>query len=72
MKKIIAKKTYNTETAEALKNKSFGQYGDPAGYEETLYKTKKGLFFIYGVGGASSKYPVENIVAITEAEANEF
>lgn len=72
MKKIIAKKTYNTETAEVIKTKFFSHYGDPAGYAEVLYKTKKGQFFIYGIGGTESKYPTEDIIAVTETEANEF
>ena len=47
---------YDTEKAEALGNRAFGSYGDPAGYEETLYKTKGGLFFFYGLGGEESPY----------------
>ena len=47
---------YDTEKAEALGNRAFGSYGDPAGYEETLYKTKGGLFFFWGIGGEESPY----------------
>ena len=69
MKKIIAKKTYNTDTAALIGHITFGEFGDAAGYEEMLYQTKKGDFFIYGLGGAESKYPEETIKALTEAEA---
>lgn len=47
---------YDTEKAVALGNRAFGSYGDPAGYEETLYKTKGGLFFFWGLGGEESPY----------------
>lgn len=47
---------YDTEKAEALGTRSYGAYGDPAGYEETLYKTKGGLFFFWGLGGEASPY----------------
>ena len=39
MKKVICKKTYDTETATLIKAYSYGQLGDPAGYEEDLYQT---------------------------------
>ena len=39
MKKVICKKTYDTETATLIKAYSFSQLGDPAGYEEDLYQT---------------------------------
>ena len=69
MKKIINRKVYNTETAEKLGTAIAGTFGDPAGYEESLYKTKKGLYFLYGIGGADSIYPQEDIKALTEKEA---
>lgn len=72
MKKLINKKTYNTETAEELGRKVSGEFGDPAGYEEVLYKTAKGEFFLYGVGGETSKYAEETIVPLTDEEASEF
>ena len=36
------KHIYDTSKAEALGNRAYSYYGDPAGYEETLYKTKGG------------------------------
>ena len=61
---------YDTEKAEALGNRAFGSYGDPAGYEETLYKTKGGLYFLWGLGGVDSPYNSgEDIRPITEKEA---
>ena len=57
MKMFEGKKhSYDTNTAEALGNRAHSYYGDPAGYEETLYKTKGGLFFFWGLGGEESPY----------------
>ncbi len=72
MKKIINKKTYNTETAKVLKKFVFGNFGDPTGYEETLMQSARGLFFIYGIGGEESKYPEETILPLTEKEAQNW
>ena len=46
MKKIICKKEYDTETATKIKQYTNGYFGDPAGYEETLYQTPGGLYFL--------------------------
>lgn len=62
MKKIIKKKTYNTDTAVEISRITFGEFGDPKGYEEILYETKKGDRFVYGIGGPESKYPIETII----------
>ena len=61
---------YDTEKAEALGSCAFSYFGDPAGYEETLYKTKGGLYFLCGVGGEESPYAEgEDIRPISEADA---
>lgn len=44
MKKIIRKKEYDTETATLVKKYTVGSFGDPAGYEETLYQTPDGFY----------------------------
>ena len=46
MKKIICKREYDTETATLVKKHTVGEFGDPAGYEETLYQTPGGLYFL--------------------------
>lgn len=63
---------YDTAKSEQLGNRTFGIFGDPAGYEETLYKTKAGLYFVVGNGGPDSPYPTEDIKPIAPAEAEEF
>ena len=69
MKKTINKKVYNTDTAKEIDRIAFGTYGDPAGYEEIVYETKRGDRFLYGIGGVDSKYPVETIIVIEESAA---
>jgi hypothetical protein len=57
MKKVIDCTLYNTETAELLHNWSNGKFTSDFGYcRESLYKTKKGAYFIMGEGGPMSKY----------------
>ncbi len=69
MQKIICKKLYDTETSEIVKKNTYGNFGDLDGYEETLYKTDGGLYFLYTVGGADSKYPKEDIKRMSKAAA---
>ena len=54
MKRIICKVEYDTEASELIQKKTAGQIGDPAGYEEVLYKTADGKLFLYGNGGPES------------------
>ena len=57
MKRSIDGKIYNTETAKFI-----AEYGNRLGqsnfknYEESLYKTSKGSYFLSGSGGALTKY----------------
>ena len=72
MKKIICKVEYDTENASIVEKRTFGEVGDPAGYEETLYVTADGKFFLYVNGGADSVYPEENIKRMSAAKAEEW
>ena len=72
MKKVICKVEYDTETAELVKKITFGSFGDPAGYEESLYKTADGKFFLYVNGGEESPYKEENIKRMSAAKAEEW
>ena len=69
MKKIICKKEYDTELAEIVEKRTFGTYGSSDGYEETLYKTENGSFFLYVNGGVDSKYPKEDIKRLSAKAA---
>ena len=70
MQKIICKKVYDTETSTLIKKVTFGAFGDPNGYEESLYQTERGNFFLYTNGGESSKYPTENITRMSAEKKN--
>ena len=72
MKKVICKKEYDTETATLVKKYTYGYYGDPAGYEESLYVTADGKYFLYTNGGAESVYTEENIKRMSAAKAEEW
>lgn len=69
MKKIICKVEYDTETAELIRKCTSGTFGDPEGYEETLYCTAGGHYFEYVCGGESSIHPVEKITRMSKAKA---
>lgn len=72
MKKVICKVEYDTEASEIVLKKVNGNFGDADGYEETLYKTANGKFFLYTNGGADSKYPTEDIKRLSAAKADEW
>lgn len=61
MKKTICKVQYNTESSELVFKKTYGYFGDPGGYEESLYKTENGKYFLYVNGGEESPYKTEDI-----------
>ena len=61
MTKTICKTVYDTDNAVVVKKFTSGSFGDPAGYEEVLYQTATGSYFIYVNGGAESPYPTEDI-----------
>ena len=71
MKKTICKYEYDTAKSTLIKKATFGAFGDPRGYEESLYETADGKYFIYVNGGAESIYPNEDIkrIAKTKIEA---
>ena len=72
MQKTICKVVYDTEAAELIKKCTYGNYGDPAGYEEILFQTEGGLFFLYVNGGADSKYPKEDIIRMSKEKKTAF
>ena len=57
MQKIINRRTYNTETSELIGQWGNGYYSSDFShcYEE-LYRTQKGTYFLYGVGGPMSSW----------------
>lgn len=69
MKKIICKVEYDTETAAVVKKTTVGDFGDPAGYEQTMMQTPDGKYFLYAVGGPESPYAQESITRCGKAKA---
>ncbi len=72
MKKVICKVEYDTEASELILKKTYGAFGDTAGYEESLYKTSDGKFFLYTNGGEESPYKKEDIKRMAKAKADEW
>ena len=70
MNKVICKREYNTETAQFVLKFVYGSFGDPAGYEECLFQTPEGLYFLYVRGGAESPYPTEDILRLAKTKVN--
>ena len=72
MKKIICKVEYDTEASQLIGKFTSGEFGDAAGYEESLYETADGKFFIYVNGGAESIYPTEDIKRLAKNKVDEW
>lgn len=72
MKKIICKREYDTETATFIEKHTFGCFGDSTGYEECLFQTPEGLYFLYVNGGESSKYPAEDILRLAKTKVADW
>ncbi len=70
MKKTIRKREYDTETAALVKKSTVGYFGDPAGYEETLYQTPDGYYFLYFCGGPASPYTKEDIQILAKTKVS--
>ena len=69
MKKTVKCKIYDPTFMTVVKKVTSGMYGDPAGYEETLYVAEDGTYFLYTNGGAESKYTGEKLTAISKSKA---
>lgn len=72
MQKTICKCVYDTEQSTQIRKITFGVFGDDAGYEETLYQTATGSYFLYVNGGAASIHPEEDIKRLSKAKAEEW
>ena len=72
MKKVICKIEYDTEASEMIQKKAYGVFGDPKGYEETLYKTADGKFFLYCFGVPESPYTEETIKRLAANKVKEW
>ena len=69
MKKIICKVEYDTDNAMLVAKYTEGVFGDPIGFEESLYQTEDGKYFLYVNGGKKSKHTKEDIVRMSAEKA---
>ena len=72
MKQKIGVKVYDTDTAEFVRTFTHGAWGDPAGYEEVLYRTPDGCYFLFCRGGETSPYPTERIKRVAKANVAKY
>lgn len=61
MKRVIEGHRYDTDTAKKIGTDGYSNRSDFDYWEETLYKTKSGFFFIHGEGGPRSRYEARNL-----------
>ena len=72
MKKVICKVEYDTDASTVVAKRVVGSFGDPAGYEETLFITEDGKYFLYLNGGKESVHAKESIKRLSTAKADEW
>jgi len=56
VRRVLNGKVYDTEKATPLAEDKFGRPGNFNWWYEVLYRTVKGSYFLYGEGGAMTKY----------------
>ena len=69
MIKTTKTKTFDTETATVVKKVTYSYYGDPAGYETTMFVSPEGDYFLYTFGGCESAYAQEKITYFAKKKA---
>lgn len=72
MKKTICKVEYDTEKSTLVLKKTVGNFGDADGYEESLYQTENGKYFLYTNGGEASPYAKEDIKRLSADKAKSW
>ena len=72
MVKTTRNKTYDTSSATVVKHITHSVFGDPAGFEEIVFLTPEGDYFLYGNGGEASPYPTEKITGLSKASARKW
>ena len=72
MKRIICGTEYDTERSSQVRKYTVGAFGDPEGYEESLYVTEGGKYFLYTNGGEDSPYPTEGIKRMSKSVAEKW
>lgn len=70
MQKTIRGRVYDTETAQLVGHHINGLFGNPEGYEEFLFRTPEGYYFLFGRGGEASPYKTEKLKAVSAKAAD--
>lgn len=79
MKKVIANKLYDTDSAKLIGSWSEGT--DNTFMEESIFRKKTGEYFLYGNGGSDTKYgvhvgkllgPGEEIIPLSDEKARKL
>ena len=66
---MIDKKTPDLSTATEIRRVVRGNFGDPNGYEEILFRTRNNRYVLVQRGGTQSPYPEETVNQILKAKA---
>ena len=69
MVKKTKKCVLDTATATIEKKVTVGIYGDPKGYEMTMYRSPEGHYFLYTYGGKETPYSKEKITYMFKGRA---
>ena len=72
MRKRIGRKIYDTDKSKELGRNTQGDFGNPSGYEEVLYKKGELDYFLLVSGGELSQYPEEDIVQLSVDDTIEW
>ena len=72
MLKTTKTKIFDTATATVVKKVTYGSYGDPAGYEKTMFITPEGNYFLFTNGGSASEFKAEKIRSFTKKKAEQW
>ena len=72
MKKIICKREYDNDTRTLIKQRGVGALYDRQDYEEALYQTPGGLYFLHVGGGEASPYPEEDILRLAKTKVKDW
>ena len=72
MRKKIGRKIYDTDKSKKIGINVEGSFGNPAGFEEVLYRKGKGDLFLLVSGGVQSQYSEEDVIPLSLDDAIEW
>lgn len=72
IKKRIGRKVYRTDKSKYIGTNTKGDFGDPNGFEEQMFKKGDGDFFLVVQGGENSQYSDTDILPLELDDAKEW